>query len=71
MQVIIRFPDEETEQKALGKLLPRFSGKSWSAGETMVRGEALPFLADEKICFAVVGQEPSRMLNRRDGQAPP
>ena len=55
MQFIIRFPDENTEQKALGKLIPRFSGKSWTSGETMVPSSALAFLAAEGISFTVIG----------------
>jgi hypothetical protein len=58
MQVIIRFPDEDTEQKALGKLIPRFCGKSWSSGETMVPSPALAYLAAEGISFTVVGPAP-------------
>jgi hypothetical protein len=62
MQVIIRFPDGETEQKALGRLIPRFSGKSWSSGDTMVPSAALPFLAEEGISFTVIGPAPYERL---------
>ena len=55
MQVIIRFPDPDSEKRALGKLARRFSGKSWANGETMVPSEALPFLADEGLPFTVIG----------------
>jgi len=55
MNVIIRFPDAETERKALGKLVGRFSGKSWTTGETMVPDVALSFLAAEGIKFTVEG----------------
>jgi hypothetical protein len=55
MQVLIRFPDQETERKALGKLIPRFPGKSWDTGETMVPSLALAFLAAEGIVFTVIG----------------
>jgi hypothetical protein len=58
MQVIIRFPDKETEQRALGKLMPRFSGKSWASGETMVPSSALAFLAAEGVTFTVIGPAP-------------
>ncbi len=57
MQVLIRFADAETEQKALGKLIPRFSGKSWASGETMVPATALSFLAAENIPFTVTGTD--------------
>ena len=55
MQVLIRFPDKETEQTALGKLIPRFAGKSWASGETMVPAPALAFLAAEGVSFTVIG----------------
>ncbi len=53
--VIIRFPDEQSEIKALGYIAGRFSGKSWSNGETMVPEAALPHLTAEGIPFTVVG----------------
>ncbi len=55
MQVLIRFPDKAVEEKALGKLIPRFGGKSWTSGETMVPASALAFLAAEGITFTVIG----------------
>ena len=55
MQILIRFPDQETEQRALGKLIPRFSGKSWATGETAVPAQALGFLAEQGIKFEVIG----------------
>ena len=55
MQILIRFPDKETERLALGKLFPRFSGKSWTTGETAVPSPALGFLAEQGIKFSVVG----------------
>ena len=62
MQVLLRFPDAETERKALGKLIPHFSGKSWANGETMVPANALPFLAGEGITFTVIGPAPYECL---------
>ena len=53
--VMIRFPDAESERRALGYLAGRFPGKSWATGETMVPEEALPFLATEGIQFTVEG----------------
>lgn len=58
MRVLIKFPDQETERRALGKLIPRFSGKSWASGETAVPATALSFLADEGIQFTVIGPAP-------------
>jgi hypothetical protein len=53
--IIIRFPDAETERKALGKLAGRFTFKTWENGETMVPKLALGYLATENIKFTVVG----------------
>lgn len=70
MQILIRFPDKETELKALGKLIPRFSGKSWSSGEVMVPSAALTYLADEGISFSVIGPAPyERLTSLRDSGA--
>ena len=55
IQILIQFPDKETEQLALGKLIPRFSGKSWSTGETAVPAPALGFLAEQGIKFTIIG----------------
>lgn len=53
--IIIRFPDQETEKRALGFLATRFPGKSWASGETLVPEAALACLAQEGIKFAVEG----------------
>jgi hypothetical protein len=53
--VIIRFPDPETEKRALGFLSRRFSGKSYASGETVVPEAALAHLALEGIHFTVEG----------------
>jgi len=55
IMIIIRFPDAETERRALGYLAGRFSFKSWATGETMVPERALSFLAAEGIRFSVEG----------------
>ncbi len=54
--VIIRFPDEDTERKALGFLAGRASFKTRDDGETMVPSRALPLLANRGITFTVIGQ---------------
>ena len=70
MQILIQFPDRETEGLALGKLIPRFSGKSWSSGEVMVPSAALAYLADEGISFTVIGPAPyERLTSIRDSGA--
>jgi hypothetical protein len=53
--VIIRFPDAETEQRALGFLARHFSGKTYATGETIVPEAALAHLALEGIRFTVEG----------------
>ncbi len=64
MQILIRFPDEETEKRALGKLIPRFSGKSWASGETAVPAQALGFLAEQGIKFTVIGPAPYEFITQ-------
>lgn len=67
MQILIRFPDKETESRALGKLILRFSGKSWSNGETAVPSPALSMLAEQGIPFTVLGPAPyERVTSIRD-----
>jgi hypothetical protein len=58
MLILIKFPDKATEDRALGMLIPRFSGKSWKTGETAVPGEALAFLAEKGVQFSVIGPAP-------------
>ena len=71
MRIVIRFPDRETEQRALGKLIPRFSGKSWASCEVAVPSAALSYLADEGISFTVIGPAPyERLAPLRDSGAP-
>ena len=53
--IIIRFPDQVTERKALGKLAGRFTFKTWSSGETMVPEMALSYLATENVRYTVEG----------------
>ena len=70
MQILIRFPDKQTEQLALGKLIPRFFGKSWSAGELSVPSMALGFLANEGISFTVISRTvPDAWLEERAARA--
>jgi hypothetical protein len=54
--VIIRFPDEATEDRALGELLGRFPGKTFAGGETSVPEPAAAQLASIGISFTVVGR---------------
>ena len=54
--VIITFPDECTEKKALGFLLGRFSGIALKSGEHIVPEPAMAALARQNIPFTVQGK---------------
>ena len=54
--VTITFPDRDTEKRALGFLLGRFSGRVLRSGEHLVPVAALEALADQNISFTVHGQ---------------
>ncbi|HMC41006.1 MAG TPA: hypothetical protein VKI19_15175 [Acidimicrobiales bacterium] len=54
--VTITFPDRETEKRALGFLLGRFSGRVLKSGEHLVPEAALEALADQNIPFEVKGK---------------
>ena len=54
--ITITFPDRETEKRALGFLLGRFSGRVLKSGEHLVPEAALEALADQNIPFNVEGK---------------
>jgi hypothetical protein len=54
--VVITFPGSETQTKAMGFLLGRFSGKVLKSGEHIVPEHALAVLADKGITFTVHGK---------------
>jgi len=54
--ITITFPDPETEKRALGFLLGRFSGRVLKSGEHLVPEAALEALADQNIPFFVQGK---------------
>jgi hypothetical protein len=54
--VVITFPDKETQKKAVGFLLGRFSGKVLKTGEHIVPEAALAALAEKNISFTVLGK---------------
>jgi hypothetical protein len=54
--VTITFPDRNTEKRALGFLLGRFSGRVLKSGEHLVPEAALEALADQNIPFSVQGK---------------
>ncbi len=54
--VVITFPDKDTQKKALGFLLGRFSGKVLKNGEHLVPEAALAALAEQGITFTAHGK---------------
>lgn len=54
--VLITFPDRDTERRALGFLLGRFSGRVLRSGEHLVPEAALESLAEQGIPFTVKGK---------------
>ena len=54
--ITITFPDRETEKRALGFLLGRFSGRVLKSGEHLVPEAALEALANQHIPFTVQGK---------------
>jgi hypothetical protein len=54
--VTITFPDRDTEKRALGYLLGRFSGSVLRSGEHLVPEAALEALANQNISFTVKGK---------------
>ena len=56
--VAIRFPDRETERRALGFLVARFSGRVTRSGAHYVPLEALAALAEQGIPFTLAADTP-------------
>jgi hypothetical protein len=54
--VTITFPNHDTEKRALGFLMGRFSGRVLKSGEHLVPEAALEALADQNIPFTVQGK---------------
>jgi hypothetical protein len=54
--ITITFADRETEKRALGYLIGRFSGRVLRSGEHLVPESALEALADQSIPFSVKGK---------------
>lgn len=68
--VIITFPDKETQRKALGFLLGRFSGKVLKSGEHIVPEAALEALAERNFAFTVKGKATYEQQTAALGSAP-
>jgi hypothetical protein len=56
--VVIKFPDVETQDEAVGFLACYFSGRLLRTGEVIVPEEALEALAHENFSFTVIGKAP-------------
>ncbi|MFO0791906.1 MAG: hypothetical protein U0805_20785 [Pirellulales bacterium] len=54
--VKLRFPNSDTERKAIGYLAGRYSFKTFAEGYTLVPEAALPALALANISFSVDGR---------------
>ena len=54
--ITITFSDRETEKRAVGYLLGRFSGRILKTGEHIVPEAALAALARQGINFTVLGE---------------
>jgi hypothetical protein len=71
--VTIRFPDRDTEKRALTFLLGRFLGRVLRSGEHLVPEAALEALADQNIPFTVKGKTTygQQMAAIRSAATPP
>ena len=68
--VIVRFPDEAKQKRALGFLIGRYSGHSWATGEVAVPEEALAPMALKGLTFTVEGRATyERILSLRNTPA--
>lgn len=54
--ITITFPDRQTEKRAIGFSLGRFSGRILKSGEHIVPEAALEALAEQQIKFTVQGK---------------
>ncbi|HYV38313.1 MAG TPA: hypothetical protein VE988_21705 [Gemmataceae bacterium] len=54
--IVVTFPDKETQKKAVGFLLGRFSGTVLKTGEHILPEAALAALADRNFEFTVKGK---------------
>ena len=69
--ILIRFPDVETERRALGFLPGRYTFKSWASGEMMIPRGALAELASDGISFSVEGRATPERLQELMKANPP
>jgi hypothetical protein len=67
--VTIKFPDQETQDEAVGFLASHFSGRLLRSGEVIVPEEALVALANENFSFTVIGKTTSEQMAAFRGDA--
>jgi len=68
--VVIKFPDPDTDKRALGFLMGRFSGRILHTGEVIVPEAALAALAEENYTFTVLGKPTYEQMAAFRGPAP-
>jgi len=61
MQILIRFPDQKTEQRALGKLI-HVLGQELGLGRNRSAGSGAGFPAEQGIKFTVIGPAPYEFI---------
>ena len=54
--VLIKFPDIQTQDRAIGFLASSFSGRLLRSGEVIVPEAALEALANKNFSFTVIGR---------------
>jgi hypothetical protein len=69
--ITITFPDRETEKRAVGYLLGRFSGRILKSGEHIVPEAALEALAMQGFKFTVLGKPTYEQLHASIRDTPP
>lgn len=54
--VVIKFPDTQTQDRAVGFLASRFSGRLFRSGEVIIPEAAMNALVHENFSFTVIGK---------------
>jgi len=70
MMIVVTFPDQEMEGRAIEFLIGRCSGKSWDTGEMAIPHWILPELAVKGIKFSVWGPARYELLTPLGDKGP-
>src|SRR5262249_38808770 len=70
IMVVIKFPDRDTQDEAVGFLASFFSGRMLHSGEVIVPEEALAALANEDFSFTVTGRATHEQMAAFRGPPP-